>query len=71
MYYRYSQKWIDLFDEHEKMMEVEMGHYIKGMHNLLNAHFDLGNHRAFEKTLTLFEKLAQTSRVKEHDNFDT
>ena len=41
MYYRYSQKWIDLFAENPVMIAVETGHYIKGMHNLLNAHFDL------------------------------
>jgi hypothetical protein len=29
MYYRYAQKWIDLFDEHPVMITVETGHYIK------------------------------------------
>ncbi|HEX8279467.1 MAG TPA: hypothetical protein VF540_12265, partial [Segetibacter sp.] len=71
MYYRYSQKWIDLFDEHEKMVEVEMGHYIKGMHNLLNAHFDLRNFKRFELTLQQFETFAQTPAANEHDNFRT
>ncbi|HEY5390552.1 MAG TPA: hypothetical protein VIJ57_00455, partial [Hanamia sp.] len=47
MYYRYSQKWIDLYYENEVMIEVETGHYIKGMHTLLNAHFDLRNFREF------------------------
>ncbi|MEK7227249.1 MAG: hypothetical protein AAB221_16415 [Bacteroidota bacterium] len=68
-YYRYTQKWVDLFAEQPLMVRVETGHYIKGIHNLLNAHFDLRNYRAFEKTLQQLEKLAQTSRVKEHDNF--
>ncbi len=51
MYYRYSQKWIDVFSEDEVMIAVETGHYIKGMHNLLNAHFDLRNFEKFEITL--------------------
>ncbi len=68
-YYRYTQKWVDLFAEQPLMVRVETGHYIKGLHNLLNAHFDLRNYRQFEKTLKLFEKVAQTSRVKEHDSF--
>ena len=46
MYYRYTQKWVDLFNEEEIMIGVETGHYIKGMHNLLNAHFDLRNYQA-------------------------
>src|SRR4029450_8375805 len=33
MYYRYSQKWIDLFDAEPVMVAVETGHYVKGMHN--------------------------------------
>ncbi len=44
-YYRYTQKWVDLFDEHPGMIEAETGNYIKGMHNLMGAHFDLLNHR--------------------------
>ena len=55
--------------EQPLMIRVETGHYIKGLHNLLNAHFDLRNYRQFEKTLKQFEKFAQTDRVKEHDNF--
>src|SRR5215216_5733683 len=38
-YYRYSQKWVNLFHEHPLMKRVETGHYIKGLHTLLNAHF--------------------------------
>ncbi len=68
-YYRYSKKWVDLFTEQPLMVRVETGHYIKGLHNLLNAHFDLRNYREFEKTLKKFEKVALTDRVKQHDNF--
>jgi hypothetical protein len=69
MYYRYSQKWIDLFYVKPLMKRVETGHYIKGMHNLLNAHFDLRNYKKFEITLKEFETFSQTDRVKDHDNF--
>lgn len=69
MYYRYSQKWIDLFNEQPMMIEVETGHYIKGMHNLLNAHFDLRNFRQFEITLKQFEDFGKTPVANHHDNF--
>ncbi len=68
-YYRYTQKWVDLFEKQPLMIRVETGHYIKGLHNLLNAHFDLRNYKGFEKTLKRFEKVAQTDRVKDHDSF--
>ena len=69
MYYRYSQKWLDLFEEDPLMIRVETSHYIKALHNLLNAHFDLRNHQKFEITLQQFEAFAQTDRVVENDNF--
>ena len=71
MYYRYSQKWIDLFGENEVMIAVETGHYIKGMHNLLNAHFDLRNFKKFEITLRQFEEFEKTPAANQHDNFRT
>jgi hypothetical protein len=69
MYYRYSQKWYELFQEQPVMIRVETGSYIKGMHNLLNAHFDLRNFQRFETTLKAFEAFAETPRVKQHDTF--
>lgn len=69
MYYRYSQKWVNLFTEHPLMQRVETGHYIKGLHTLLNAHFDLRNYDKFEVALRQFEAFADTERVKDHDNF--
>ena len=69
MYYRYTQKWVDLFHEEEIMIGVETGHYIKGMHNLLNAHFDLRNFRQFDKVLRQFEKFEESPAAQQHDNF--
>lgn len=67
-YYRYAQKWIDIYNEQPLMIKVETGYYIKGMHNLLNAHFDLRNYHAFEITLQEFKKFAQTPLANQHDN---
>ena len=69
LYYRYSKKWVDLFDEFPLMKRVETGHYIKGMHNLLNAHFDLRNFSKFDIELERLEKFALTERVKRNENF--
>jgi len=56
LYYRYTQKWVDLFDKEKFMIGVETAHYIKGMHNLLGAHFDLLNYTKFLHTLDQFAK---------------
>jgi hypothetical protein len=71
MYYRYSNKWIELFEEQPLMKEVETGHYIKGMHTLLNAFFDLRYFEKFETVLKKFEQFAKTDVAKRHDNFRT
>jgi tetratricopeptide (TPR) repeat protein len=69
MYYRYAQKWVDLFRSQPVMIRVETGHYIKGLHSLLNAHFDLRNFQKFGITLKEFEVFAKTERVTGNDSF--
>jgi hypothetical protein len=69
MYYRYSQKWVDLFTNEPVRIKVETGHYIKGLHNLLNAHFDLRNFKAFEAVLDDFENFYKSDLCQQHDNF--
>lgn len=69
MHYRYTQKWADLFTNDPSMIRIETGHYIKALHNLMNAHFDLRNHQLFEKTLARFEAFAASDRVLHNDNF--
>ncbi len=68
MYYRYAQKWNDIFNEQPLMIKVETGYYIKGLHNLLNAHFDLRNYQGFEITLNEFKEFAKTDLANRHDN---
>ena len=58
MYYRYAQKWVQLFNLYPDMILVETGQYIKGLHNLLSAHFDLNNYNKFNETLHQFEAFA-------------
>lgn len=69
MYYRNAQKWVNLFHKYPLMKRVETGHYIKGLHNLLNALFDLRHHEKFQLTLEELETFARTDRVRQNDNF--
>src|SRR5580658_5565319 len=63
LYYRYTQKWVDLFEKEPFMAGIETSHYIKGMHNLLGAHFDLLNVQKFNETLKQFEDFSQSDIV--------
>ena len=68
VYYRYTQKWVDLFTEKPMMKEIETANYIKGLHNLLNSHFTLRNYPGFEKSLKLFEDFKESDIVKQNYN---
>lgn len=67
-YYRYTQKWVNLFITEPLMQEAETGHYIKGMHNLMGAHFNLGNHAALANTIAQFEVFAETPLAQQNNN---
>jgi len=68
LYYRYTQKWVDLFDKEPFMIGIETAHYIKGMHNLLSAHFDLLNYHKFIETLEKFEQFSRSDVVLHSHN---
>jgi hypothetical protein len=68
LYYRYCQKWVDLFDAEPKMIEIETAHYIKGLHNLMSAHFDLHNYQKFNDTIHVFEKFIETPVIQQNRN---
>ncbi|HTQ26712.1 MAG TPA: hypothetical protein VMI35_01225 [Puia sp.] len=68
LYYRYTQKWVDLFEKEPFMIAIETAHYIKGMHNLLGAHFDLGNYPRFVEVMEDFEEFSRSDIVQNNDN---
>ncbi|MGH2642835.1 MAG: hypothetical protein ACRDE2_02710 [Chitinophagaceae bacterium] len=59
MFYRYTQKWVDLFHEYPLQKQSDPALYIKALNNLLNAHFFNMNEEKFSldlKELELFWK---------------
>jgi len=68
-YYRYSQRWVDLYHAEPDMIKVETIQYIKGMHNLLGAHYDLRNAEKFYETLQQFEAFYQSPQVLVNENY--
>lgn len=71
MYYRYTRKWVELFHAQPHMIEVETAHYIKGMHNLMGAYFELQHTRKLKESIELFEKFSQRKVVLQNDNYRT
>ncbi len=67
-YYRQCQKWVDVFEEYPEMLPVETASYIKGMHNLMSAHFDLRNEEKMAVTIKKFEQFGRTKAVRQNPN---
>ncbi len=69
-YYKYTSKWVQLFDEEPSMIPLETAHYIKGLHNLLNALFDIKYYSKNEEVLKKFETFAQSDIAKQNENIE-
>jgi hypothetical protein len=67
-YYRYTQKWVDLFEGQPAMLAAETATYIKGMHNLMGAHFNLMNHVKLKEAIRKFEQFAKHRIVTDNEN---
>jgi hypothetical protein len=50
------------------MIPIETISYIKGLHNLLSAHFDLRNYQKFNEVIQLLEDFMQTPAVQQNKN---
>lgn len=68
MYYRYSQKWVSLFEDEPTMITVETASYIKGVHNLMGAHFNLMNPIKLNETIIKFETFSNEKLISNQEN---
>jgi hypothetical protein len=68
MYYRYAQKWVDLFGESPLMLQIETMHYIKGVHNLMGAHFNNQSSERLRNCIAQFEAFTLTDWVTNNEN---
>jgi hypothetical protein len=67
-YYRYTQKWVNLFDEHPGMLQTETAIYSKGMHNLMGAYFVLMDNKKLADAIKRFERFAKSKIVEQNEN---
>ncbi|MHA6248360.1 hypothetical protein ACXYMU_10515 [Pontibacter sp. CAU 1760] len=56
--YRHAQKWVDLFEQNAEMKYKQDTLYIKGLHNLLLALYNMLYYSKFIETLHKLEKFA-------------
>ncbi|WP_246269456.1 hypothetical protein [Chitinophaga oryzae] len=71
MYYRYTQKWVDLFKQYPTLQQTDMDLYIKAQHNLLTAHFYTSNFEKFKSALCDLETFIRANEESFHENTRT
>lgn len=67
MCYKYARLWVDLFVEYPDMREFKREMYLKGMHNLLNALFNLRSYKRFSEELNNLELYQFSNREQENE----
>jgi tetratricopeptide (TPR) repeat protein len=70
-YYKYAQKWVELFNAHPRMIEMEMPLYLKAMNSSLNALYLAQHHKKFSKGLKFLEETGEKYYQKKSVNVDS
>src|SRR5699024_6024824 len=70
-YYRYVQKWVDLFAVFPNGKEIDTALYLKALNNLLTAHFFIGNGKGFQKTLAVLNQFWEDHQDRANQNTKT
>ncbi|MBF9254915.1 hypothetical protein I2I11_16550 [Pontibacter sp. 172403-2] len=68
--YRYAQKWVDLFEENPNLKHTHTTLYIKGLHNLLAALYNLQYYSKFKQVLEDMERFAADKTRRSSPNID-
>lgn len=67
MHFRYTQRWVDLFDEYPDMKTKDPELYLRGLHSLLTALFYTAKHEKFCQVLKQMERFIASTA----EEFDT
>ncbi|AKD04484.1 hypothetical protein POKO110462_06810 [Pontibacter korlensis] len=68
--YRYAQKWVDLFEEEPPMKQQQTTDYIKGLHNLLLALYNMLYYSKFKEALKKLEDFAADADRRSNPNIE-
>ena len=66
--YKYASKWVDLFYEHEEMIELNPVFFLKGNHYLLESLFFVKYGSQFKETLEQLERQVDRPKFPQNDN---
>ncbi len=68
--YRYAQRWVDLFHDFPKAMDLHAPLYLKGVHNLMNSLFNTLHYDRFEEGVALLESVPERIEIGKDRNLE-
>lgn len=68
--YRYASKWVELFNQEPELKILNVPLYLKGLHQLLNASFNLLHYKIYEKTLTELNDFTTEYDITQNKNIE-
>jgi hypothetical protein len=69
--YRYADRWVELFKSHPAMIKRKPDLYIKGLHNLLAALFNIQHYPKFAENLLVLEELKNSALFSQNENIQS
>lgn len=69
--YRYAHKWVELFRSSPVMIKRKPDLYIKGLHNLLAALFNIQHYPKFAENLLALEELKKSALFTQNENIQS
>ncbi len=69
--YKYANKWVDLFYENEKMIQLNPVFFLKGNHYLLESLFYVKYSSQFKETLHRLEGIVEGKNFPKNDNISS
>lgn len=66
--YKYSSRWVDLFEENTHLIPVYADLYLKGLHNLLATLFFVNHRQKFNEVLKTLEDLGREEFIINNEN---
>ncbi|MEQ8530933.1 MAG: hypothetical protein RIB86_03730, partial [Imperialibacter sp.] len=69
--YRYADRWVELFKSHPAMIKRKPDLYIKGLHNLLAALFNIQHYPKFAEKLLVLEELKNSALFSQNENIQS
>ncbi|MEQ8416666.1 MAG: hypothetical protein RIF36_05305 [Imperialibacter sp.] len=69
--YRYADRWVELFKSHPAMIKRKPDLYIKGLHNLLAALFNIQHYPKFAENLLVLEELKNSTLFSQNENIQS